>query len=327
MIKPEKISVIITTFNRPNNVIEIIKSINKQLNFSCDLEILICDSDSKNKFKIMNYIKNFNSLEVRYLDLKKNHQAYKRNKGAIFSSGNYLIFLDDDCFPEKNFLSNYYKKLKLKKNRQIYCGSVEYVNKSSIKNLIKFRNNRSIKFEDYRKKDILIKNFVTMNMGFNKFFFKDYNKFFDLRFNYYGFEDFELAYRLKDKGFNIKLIKSKILHKDFRDFKTFLIKFYYMGQFGINDICQININAAKKSIFYKIYKNKILINFLRIPMVNLFLDLIEKIIIYMESKLNFYLPLLYKSGIFISFIRGLNNQIKDDKKIDLYNNNLKSWYE
>ena len=45
LIKLEKISIIITTFNRSDNVIEIIKLLNKQLNFSCDLEIIICDSN------------------------------------------------------------------------------------------------------------------------------------------------------------------------------------------------------------------------------------------------------------------------------------------
>jgi glycosyltransferase involved in cell wall biosynthesis len=327
LIKLEKISIIITTFNRSDNVIEIIKLLNKQLNFSCDLEIIICDSNSINKLKIINHIKNYNSLKVKYLNLKKNHQGYKRNKGASFSTGNYLIFLDDDCFPEINFLSNYYKKLKLNKNRQIYCGSVEYVNKPLIKNLIKFRNNRSIKFEDNRNKNLAVKNFVTMNMGFNKHLFRNYNKFFDLRFNYYGFEDFELAYRLKNRGFNISIIKSEILHKDFRNFKTFLTKFYFMGRFGIKDICQININAAKKSIFYKIYKNKIVVNLLKLPMINLVLYMIEKSIVYLESKFHFYLPLIYKSGIFIAFIRGLKNQNNDSKDIKIYNNNLKNWYE
>jgi len=325
--KLDKISVIITTYNRPNNVIEIIKLIKNQLNFFYPIEILICDSNSQGNLKILNYINNLKLLKIRYFNLKKNHQAYKRNKGASLAEGKYLIFLDDDCFPDNNFLKNYYKILKLNKNRQIYCGSVEYIQKSSIKNLIKFRNDRSIKFENFKKKDISIKNFVTMNMGFNKNYFRNYDKFFDLRFNYYGFEDFELAHRLKKKGFNFRLIKSKIFHKDFRDFNTFLNKFYYLGKFGIKDICKININAAKNSIFYKIFNNKIISIFLRLPFSNFLLYIIEKIIIYLDGMINFYLPLLYKSGIFISYIRGLKNQVNNRKQLNSYNNSLKNWYE
>ena len=54
------------------------------------------------------------------------------------------------------------------------------------------------------------KNFVTMNMGFNKNLFNNYENFFDNRFSYYGFEDFELAYRLKKKGIFIELIKEQV---------------------------------------------------------------------------------------------------------------------
>ena len=47
-----------------------------------------------------------------------------------------------------------------------------------------------------------------MNMGFNKNLFNDYENFFDNRFSYYGFEDFELAYRLKKRNF-YRIDKSK----------------------------------------------------------------------------------------------------------------------
>ena len=326
MNKQEKISIIITTYNRPNNIIEIIKLINKQLNFTNKLEIIICDSNSKGNLKILNTIKNYSSLDIKYFNLKKNHQAYKRNLGAKVSNGNFLIFLDDDCFPERNFLVNYYKKLKLKKKRIIYCGDVEYFQNSNIKNLIKFRNQRSIKYSIPNKK-LSIKNFVTMNMGFDKTLFNKYENFFDKRFSYYGFEDFELAFRLKQKGFSMELIKAKIFHKDFRNFDLFLSKFFYMGKFGIKDIRRINIKAAKMSIFNKIYENKILNLFLKLPFAYLILSNIKSFIIFIEKKVNFYFPFLYKVGMFLSFVSGMGSKINKKKEFNSYNNSLKSWYE
>lgn len=322
----DKISLIITTYNRSKNIIKIIKLINKQLNLYNKIEILICDSNSKDKLKILNHIKNYNSLDIRYVNLKKNNQAYKRNIGAKVSKGEYIIFLDDDCFPESNFLFNFYKKLKLKRKRDIYCGTVQYIKKSNIKNLIKFRDDRSLKYKNSSKK-ILVKNFVTMNMGLNKKNFSNYEKFFDKRFNFYGFEDFELAYRLEKRGYNIELISSKIFHKDFRSFKIWLKRFQYMGEFGIHDICKININAARKSVFYKIYKNKFLISFFKIPKIIIILDYLEKLIIFIEGKMLFYLPLLYKGGMFISYIKGLYIKFNKKKEFKSYKNSLTNWYE
>lgn len=326
MYKRKKISVIITTYNRPNNVIEILKLLNKQLNIPIDIEILICDSSSNGNLRLLNFIKSYSYLDIKYLNLKKNHQAFKRNKGAKYSQGNYLIFLDDDCFPEKYFLFDYYKKLKLQKKRYIYCGEVEYSQNYKIKNLIKFRNFRSKKFKkSYEHIDI--KNFVTMNMGFNKNLFNDYENFFDNRFSYYGFEDFELAYRLKKKGIFIELIKAKIFHKDFRNFKVWLLKFYYLGKFGITDIRKINIDAAKKSVFNKIYENRILKTFLRLPFVATILLLTEKLTVFLEKNLKFYIPVFYKIGMFLSFVRGMHSKINIKKDFNSYNKSLKNWYE
>ena len=80
---------------------------------------------------------------------------------------------------------------------------MKYKYKKSIKNLIKFRDQTTIKSSIYKNINIPIKNIVTMNMGLKKDSFKDYKNFFNLKFNYYGFEDFELAYRLNKKGFKL----------------------------------------------------------------------------------------------------------------------------
>lgn len=326
MNKKIKISIIITTYNRPENIIEIIKNINNQLNTFIEVEILICDSNSSGNVKILNSIKHYNCLNIKYLNFKKKHQAYKRNQGAIHSTGDYLIFLDDDCFPQKNFLDEYYKNFRLKKKRHIYCGHVEYIQNPKIKNLIRFRNQRSIQYELSPKK-ISIKNFITMNMGFEKKMINNYNKFFDNRFNFYGFEDFELAYRLNQNGFNIQLIKAKILHKDFRNFQVFLSKFFYLGKFGIRDIRKINLNAAKHSIFNDIYENKLLSLFLKLPFVPKILNFIIVLLIFFEKNVNFYFPIIYKAGMFISFIGGLRCKINKKKEFNSYYNSLKSWYE
>jgi glycosyltransferase involved in cell wall biosynthesis len=114
------LSIVISTFNRERNVIEIINLLNKQNNFlKKNIEIIICDSNSKKRFSIINYLKQFNNLKILYFNCKVNHQAFKRNFGLKKSSSNSVIFIDDDCFPDVNFLFNYYRYLKLNKSKII----------------------------------------------------------------------------------------------------------------------------------------------------------------------------------------------------------------
>ena len=57
------ISIIITTYNREKNLFKIISLLNKQNNISKNnIEIVICDSNSKKKNSVLAYIKNFLNL-------------------------------------------------------------------------------------------------------------------------------------------------------------------------------------------------------------------------------------------------------------------------
>ena len=122
------VSIIIPTFKRPKSLVRLIDNlIRKNLNFR-NFEIIICDSD-KLKFNC-NLIKkisnNFKNIKLKYINILENNHSKKRNVGIRNASSNLLIFIDDDCFPEKNFINNYYKILSQKKYKAIYCGSVTY---------------------------------------------------------------------------------------------------------------------------------------------------------------------------------------------------------
>ena len=53
----------------------------------------------------------------------------------------------------------------------------------------------------------------------------------------------------------------------------------------------------------------------------------EKLTVYLEKNLNLYIPILYKIGMFLSFVRGMHKKKNIKKDFDSYNNSLKSWYE
>ncbi len=297
-------SVIITTFNREKNIFELISLLNKQLNvLKKTIEIIICDSNSKKRLSILNYIKQFNGLRVIYHNCKINHQAFKRNYGIKNSIGKYKIFIDDDCFPDNNFLKNFIKILHLNRKKSLYFGLVNYVQFEENKRLIKYRQSRVYNLAG--KENVPHKNFLTMNMGCNSSVLPKSNIIFNNKFRNYGFEDFELAYRFKKNYYKLIQIKSLVKHKDNRNFDDFLKKYNFLGSHGIKDIIQINLIAAKDLIYYKIEKNFFVNFFLKIPGARFLLHYIERFISFFERKTSFYFPLLYSIGITIAYLKGV----------------------
>ena len=315
-------SVVISTFNRENNIIKIINILNNQNNFQKkNFEIIICDSNSKKNLLIRNYIKQFTELKVNYFNCLVNHQAYKRNYGFKKALGKYVIFIDDDCFPEKNFLHKYYTYFRLNRNKLIYCGLVKYNIFYSIRNFIHYRQSRQISLDSINKNNIPPKNFVSMNMGLTKKFFYNKKYIFDNKFRHYGFEDYEFAYRAIVNSYKIILINSLVYHNDKRNFLQFILKYNYIGEYGITDIVKINIKAAQQSIFYKIENNFLINLFLNIPKINKFFDKILIILVFIEKNNFFYISFLYKFGIFIAYLKGV---ILRKKKYQTRGN---SWYK
>jgi glycosyltransferase involved in cell wall biosynthesis len=296
-------SIIITTFNREKNIFELLNLINKQICvLKNTIEIIICDSNSQKKLSILNYIKQFSNLRIIYYNCRINHQAYKRNYGIRFSHGKYKIFIDDDCFPEKNFVYNFLKTLHLNRKKIIYFGLVKYVIFNENKNLIKYRQSRVYNLPNI--KSVPHKNFLTMNMAYNSKAISRGDIFFSNKFRNYGFEDFEFAYRFKKRSYKLIQLKSLVYHRDNRDFDNFLKKYNFLGRYGIEDIIKINLMAAKDLIYYKIEKNLIVQIFLKVPRVVYILNLIEKIIRIIEKKIPFYFSILYDVGITAAYLKG-----------------------
>lgn len=320
-----EISIVIATFNREKNLFNIIKAFQKQISvLECQFEIILCDSNSNKRISVVNYIRQFNNLKIHYYNCPINHQAYKRNYGLKKSKGKYAIFIDDDCIPENNFLDSYLKTLRLNRKNVVYCGQVKYIHFKENINLIKYRQSRLI--THLKKEDnIPIKNFISMNMGINKKAFQLKNFFFDNKFKYYGFEDFEFAYRLLKNSFKITLIRALVFHYDNRNFNIFLKKYNYLGEFGILDITKINLEAAKKSIFYKIDTNILLNYFIKIHKIIYFISMLQKFIIFIEKRSYFYLSYIYKIGIFVAFLLGMIKRKKNYKENNLLK--LYSWYK
>jgi len=105
------ISVIICTYNRANLLKRALNSLARQ-SFK-EFEIIIVDDGSEdNTCEICNSFKDQMS-SLKYIYKKNTGLSNARNIGIKSSTGDYILFTDDDCIPEENWverMSFYLKK-------------------------------------------------------------------------------------------------------------------------------------------------------------------------------------------------------------------------
>lgn len=108
------ISVIINTYNRPLQCIEAIQSILK--NEYNKFEIIIVEQCGNKQ--IPNFIKSAKiSNKVKYFNLQVSHVSKAKNYGINQARGRIIVFTDDDCLVDKNWLKEI--NLAFKKNGEI----------------------------------------------------------------------------------------------------------------------------------------------------------------------------------------------------------------
>lgn len=323
----KSISIIIPTFQRSKRLIKILTSINKQIDNWNFFEILICDSFSQDDTKknIKNFISKFKLKKIRYLNIKKNNLSAKRNFGIINSSYKYLILIDDDCIPRKNFINFFLKDFdKIDKNT-ILSGVVQYPTKNiNLSYYLKFRSSRHFSVKKVEKDKIIEpRHFVAMNMGFVKSRKILRLGLFNENFIGYGFEDFEFAYRVRKYGFKLKQTRASIVHDEgIPSFEGYLKKYFHLGRDGMSNLLKIDKMAAAETIYFKIEKNILIYFFMKIPFMIFFLKNIEKLILKIDESKLFYSSIVYNIARLSSYLRGsaLRHKINPSKDND-------NWYE
>jgi glycosyltransferase involved in cell wall biosynthesis len=108
-----KISVIVTTYNRPDALTAVIEAC-----FAQDdphYEIIIADDGSTNNTRdCVEALRARAPVPLRHVWQPDEgfRAARVRNLGTLAATGAYIVFLDGDCIPEKNFVSQHRKLAK-----------------------------------------------------------------------------------------------------------------------------------------------------------------------------------------------------------------------
>lgn len=310
------ISIIIPTYKRKKLLSKIVSILSRQ-NFPKELyEIIVVDS-----FNSVNSDFKFNPLVKKY-SIFQNSNAQKRNFGLIKSKFNKIIFIDDDCIPEKNFLFKFYIALNRINYKSFLCGSVKYPSLLIKRNrYVSYRAQTHfvVKKNNFTKEYVLDpKKIVTMSMGFkNK---KDALIYFDKKFKNYGFEDYEFGYRLISKGYKFYKSNPLIYHYDDRKFSYYLKKFYFLGHNGARTFMQINYNAYKHSNYHTLESLFKKVGLLSNNIFILILTILNMMVYYFNHFLLFKFFFFIKINMSLSFLLGCAERLKD-------NNRLLKWYK
>jgi glycosyltransferase involved in cell wall biosynthesis len=121
-----KLSIIICTYNREKYLYDALKSIAEN-DFSVEkYEIVLVNNNStdRTEAECERFQHDFPQVNFRYFVEKNQGLSYARNKGIEESTGEMLIFLDDDAFVGKNYLENLTEYLSLHPEMSAFGGKI-----------------------------------------------------------------------------------------------------------------------------------------------------------------------------------------------------------
>lgn len=189
-------SVIVPTYERPDDLRKCLESLkNKKQLFVRQYEIIVTDDSKSKKCKEL-VVQEFPN--VKWGKGKQNGPGGNRNAGVFRAKGEWIIFIDDDCIADKDYLNAYLKAIIENPDIILFEGLI---------------------YPDRPKKtwaECCPENssggmFWTSNLCVKR---TTFNKIegFDERFRV-AYEDVDFAYRIKTMGYKTKFVKeAKVCH-------------------------------------------------------------------------------------------------------------------
>lgn len=224
------LSIIVPTFNRPDEVDELMASLTKQTNK--DFELILADGTPDEK--LVPIIEDYKSrLDVQHL-----HRPYlgisdSRNLGCQHAKGQYFIFLDSDCVLPEEYLNNVLKGLKA--NSFDAFGGPDAADESftPLQKAISYSMTSILTTGGIRGKKNHVGQFHPrgFNMGISRTVFEKTNGYSSLKCA----EDIEFSIRIISMGFKTGLIpEAYVYHKRRTTFKAFFRQVFRFGAARIN---------------------------------------------------------------------------------------------
>ncbi|MBC8109637.1 MAG: glycosyltransferase [Verrucomicrobia bacterium] len=123
--------------------------------------------------------------------------AANRNNGTTHARGNWFIFIDDDCLPDKNLLLQYFQNIQQYPAIEAFEGAI--------------RPERSMRKDEECPVNVTGNFFWTANVGISKKVFEQIGGF-DENYPLAALEDVDIFYRLKEKTIVRFLPEAFVIH-------------------------------------------------------------------------------------------------------------------
>lgn len=205
-------SVIIPTYNRSGSLRRTLDGYLNQTVVDLINEIIVIDDGSNEKHardnkEIIEKHSQDSPFDIKYLWQDNKGPASARNNGIKNASGEYILLTGDDIIPHPDMVKqhySYHKKHDFQENIGI-LGKISWPVGKKVTPFMEYINEQGLQFGfSLISNDTVVPYtfFYTSNISLQrKFLQKD--KLFDIDFCYAAWEDIELSYRLKNRGFSI----------------------------------------------------------------------------------------------------------------------------
>lgn len=236
-----KISIVVPVYNAEKTLIKCIESI---LRLDCnDYEIIFVDDGSTDNSK--NIINSFAERheEIRLFEQENNGPASARNRGIKNSSGDIIFFTDSDVVVPVDWIKGMVHYFGDKKLGAVGGGITPYS-----------MNTLSEKFEQHRRERLYgnEKKFVdalpACNLAVKKTILDEID-YFDESFKFASSEDYDLCYRLIDKGYKILYDPAiSVIHFHSQTWNGVFRRGYIHGREGVKLRRKMGISTVRELV-------------------------------------------------------------------------------
>lgn len=220
----DKISIIVPVFNRPQEMEELLSSLDAQTNK--DFEVIVVEDGST--LKCEEICETYKAkLDLKYFFKNNTGPALTRNYGYEKAKGNYCIFLDSDCILPANYFDTIANTLRERKIDAFGGPDRAHVTFSNLQKAINYSMTSFFTTGGIRGSAKLDKFYPrSFNMGFSRKVFNATKGFADMKLG----EDIDMSIRIMEQGFTTDLVKDAfVYHKRRTSFKLFLKQVFRFG--------------------------------------------------------------------------------------------------
>ena len=225
-----KFSIIIPVYNRPDEVAELLESLDRQTNKNFEL-IIVEDGSTTKCGHIVRLHKA--GYPIKYFYKENGGPASARNYGMSKAQYDYFVFFDSDCIIPPEYFDIVTKSL-TDDYTDAYGGpdaaheSFTPIQKAISYSMTSFFTTGGIRGGNEKMEQFKPRSF---NMGYSRAVYEKTGGFSDMRFG----EDVDMSLKILAKGFRTKLIKEAfVYHKRRTNFRQFYKQVHNSGIARIN---------------------------------------------------------------------------------------------